>query len=157
MQEKNKAQKNDQNHGDCDNEAVLNEVVRNTEMGKNTLGQLIGITDDRVFKASLLNQQREFRELDQNADTALAACGTHGHGQSKMAKMATSMGIHAKTMKDSSTRALADMVIQGANQGVLDCEKARKDHPHASTGAMQLLDELQQFEEHAAVEMREYL
>ena len=89
--------------------------------------------------------------------TALAACGTHGHGQSKMAKMATSMGIHAKTMKDSSTRALADMVIQGANQGVLDCEKARKDHPHASTGAMQLLDELQQFEEHAAVEMREYL
>ena len=28
--------RNDQNHGDSDNEAVLNEVVRNTEMGKNS-------------------------------------------------------------------------------------------------------------------------
>lgn len=148
---------NDQNHGSTDNEAVLNEVVRNTEMGKNSLGQLIDITDDRVFKACLLNQQREYRKLNQNAHTALAACGTHGHGQSKMAKMATTMGIKGKTLTDKTTRNLADMVIQGANQGVLDCEKARKDHPKASTGAMQLLDELQHFEETTATAMREYL
>ena len=28
--------RNDQNHGDNDNQAVLNEIVRNTEMGKNS-------------------------------------------------------------------------------------------------------------------------
>ena len=49
------------------------------------------------------------------------------------------------------------MVIQGANQGVMDCEKARKDHPEASTGALGLLNELQQFEERTARQMREYL
>ncbi len=149
--------KNDQNHGTNDNEVVLNEVVRNTEMGKNTLDQLIGITDDRRFKASLLDHQREFRRLNQEAHTAMAACGAVSQGQSKKDKMMTKMGIWTETLKDKSTRNLADMVIQGANQGVLDCEKARKDHPQASVGARKLLDELQNFEERTAMAMREYL
>lgn len=150
-------QHNDQNHGASDNEAVLNQVVRNTEMGKNTTAQLIDITQDRQMKASLLNQQRQFRKLNQQAHTALAACGAQGHGQSKMAKAAANMGIMTKTLTDKSNRNLADMMIQGANQGVLDCEKARRDHPHASTGAMQMLDELQQFEQQIAQEMKNYL
>lgn len=120
---------NDQNHGDSDNEAVLNEVVRNTEMGKNTTEQLIHITEDRQLKASLLNQQRQFRQLNQRAHTALAALGTHGHGQGRMAKMAAHMGIASKTMTDKSSRNLADMLIQGATQGYTDCEMARRDHP----------------------------
>ena len=59
--------RSDQNHGANDNEAVLNEVVRGTEMGKNTTEQLIHITGDRQLKASLLNQQRQFRQLNKNA------------------------------------------------------------------------------------------
>ena len=149
--------RNDQNHGDSDNEAVLNEVVRNTEMGKNTTEQLIHITDDRQLKASLLSQQRQFRQLNQKAHAALAALGTHGHGQSKMAKMATTMGIKSKTMADKSSRNLADMLIRGATQGYTDCEMARRDHPNASTGAMQLLDELQTLEQDIAREMKNYL
>ena len=149
--------RNDQNHGANDNEAVLNEVVRNTEMGKNTTEQLIHITDDRQLKASLLNQQRQFRQLNQRAHTALAALGTHGHGQSKMAKMAAHMGIASKTMADKSSRNLADMLIQGATQGYTDCEMARRDHPDASAGAMQLLDELQTLEQDLAREMKSYL
>ena len=151
------AKRNDQNHGSTDNEAVLNEVVRNTEMGKNTTGQLISVTRDRQLKASLLSQQRQFRQLNQQAHTALAALGARGHGQSRMAKMAAEMGIAAKTMADPSPRNLADMVIQGASRAVTDCEKARRDHPHASTGAMRLLDELQSFEESITREMRAFL
>ena len=151
------AKRNDQNHGRTDNEAVLNEVVRNTEMGKNATGQLIGVTRDRQLKASLLSQQRQFRQLNQQAHTALAALGTHGHGQGKMAKMATTMGIASKTMMDKSNRNLADRMIQGATQGYTDCEMARRDHPDASTGAMQLLDELQTLEQSIAREMKNYL
>ncbi len=39
----------------------------------------------------------------------------------------------------------------------MDCEKARRDHPAASTGALGLLNELQQFEERTARQMRDYL
>lgn len=150
-------QRCDQDHGCTDNEAVLNEIVRNTEMGKNCLEQLIDITKDRQFKASLLNQQRQYRKMNQQAHTAMAACGAKSQGQTTAAKLMTKMGIWSETITDKTTRNLADMVIQGANQGVLDCEKARKDHPQASVGAMRLLDELQHFEERTAQEMREYI
>lgn len=148
---------NDQNHGSNDNEAVLNEIVRNTEMGKNSLDQLIDITDDEQFKASLMNQQKEYRTLNQKAHQAMAACGVESHGQPTAVKLMSKMGIWTETLMDKTTRNLADMIIQGANQGVMDCEKARKDHPNASTGAMNLLNELQNFEERTALEMRNYL
>lgn len=149
--------RNDQNHGDNDNEAVLNEIVRNTEMGKNSLDQLIDVTDDRQLKASLLAQQQEYRRINQEAHAAMAACGGESQGQSTAAKLMAKMGIWTETLTDRSTRNLADMVIQGANQGVMDCEKARKDHPCASTGVLGLLNELQQFEERTAHQMRDYL
>ena len=110
-----------------------------------------------MFKASLLNQQREFRKLNQNAHTALAACGTHGHGQSKMAKMATSMGIHAKTMKDKLDPRFGRHGHPGCKPGRAGLRKGPQGPPARLHRAMQMLDELQQFEEHAAVEMREYL
>lgn len=149
--------RNDQNHGDNDNQAVLNEIVRNTEMGKNSLDQLIGVTDDKQLKASLLAQQREYRRINQQAHAAMAALGEQSHGQSPAVKLMSKMGIWTETLADHSTRNLADMVIQGANQGVMDCEKARKDHPEASTGALGLLNELQQFEERTARQMRDFL
>jgi len=157
--------RNDQNHGDNDNQAVLNEIVRNTEMGKNSLDQLIDVTDDRQLKASLLAQQKasllaqqkEYRRINQQAHAAMAACGAQSQGQSTAAKLMAKMGIWTETLTDRSTRNLADMVIQGANQGVMDCEKARRDHPAASTGALGLLNELQQFEERTARQMRDYL
>ena len=76
----------------------------------------------------------------------MAALGEQSHGQSPAVKLMSKMGIWTETLTDRSTRNLADMVIQGANQGVMDCEKARKDHPAASTGALGLLNELQQLE-----------
>ena len=149
--------RNDQNHGDNDNQAVLNEIVRNTEMGKNSLDQLIDVTDDKQLKASLLAQQQEYRRINQQAHTAMAALGEQSHGQSPAVKLMAKMGIWTETLADRSTRNLADMVIQGANQGVMDCEKARKDHPAASIGALGLLNELQQFEERTARQMRDFL
>ena len=109
------------------------------------------------MKASLLAQQREYRRINQQAHAAMAALGEQSHGQSPAVKLMSKMGIWTETLTDRSTRNLADMVIQGANQGVMDCEKTRKDHPEASTGALGLLNELQQFEERTARQMREYL
>lgn len=140
-----------------DNQAVLNAVVANTEMGKNTMDQLIELTQDRNLRASFLNQQKEYRRLNQAAHTAIEACGGRSEGQTPFAKLSTKVGIWSQTIADKSNRNLADMVIQGATQGIMDCEKTRKDYPGASSGAKKLLDELQQFEERTAQDMRRFL
>ena len=44
-----------------DNEAMLQEIVQNTEMGKNTLDELMGLTYDQKLKDEMMRQKNEYR------------------------------------------------------------------------------------------------
>ena len=102
-----------------DNLNLLEAVVQNTEMGKNTLEQIVPMTDDVQFKAELLRQRNVYHQLNQEAHTAIEACGGTAQGQSAMAKLNTKMGISMKTLTDKSTRNLAEMLTQGSGSGGL--------------------------------------
>ena len=115
-----------------DNEKMLQEIVQNTEMGKNTLDELMGLT-------------------------ALDAIGAEAQGQSAAARMSVSMGIRTRTMMDKSTRNLATMLAEGSGQGVLDCKRAEKDYPSASPGARKLCQELGEFQSSAEETWREFV
>ena len=80
-----------------DNLNLLEAVVQNTEMGKNTLEQIVPMTDDVQFKAELLRQRNVYHQLNQEAHTAIEACGGTAQGQSAMAKLNTKMGISMKS------------------------------------------------------------
>ena len=79
-----------------DNEAMLQEIVQNTEMGKNTLDELMGLTYDQKLKDEMMRQKNEYRRLNQQAHTALDAIGAQAKGQSAAARMSVSMGIWTK-------------------------------------------------------------
>lgn len=112
-----------------DNLNLLEAVVQNTEMGKNTLEQILPMTSDVQFKAELLRQRNIYHQLNQEAHTAIEACGGSAQGQSTMAKLNTKMGIGLKTLTDKSTRNLAEMLTQGSGIGVVDCVKAARTTP----------------------------
>ena len=132
-----------------DNEKMLQEIVQNTEMGKNTLDELMSLTHDQKLKDEMLRQKREYRRINQAAHTALDAIGAEAHGQSAAARMSVSMGIRTRTMMDKSTRNLASMLAEGSGQGVLDCKRAERDYPEASPGAFKLCHELGAFQSNA--------
>ena len=48
-----------------DNLNLLEAVVQNTEMGKNTLEQILPMTSDVQFKAELLRQRNIYHQLNQ--------------------------------------------------------------------------------------------
>ena len=99
-----------------DNEKMLQEIVQNTEMGKNTLDELMSLTHDQKLRDEMLRQKREYRRINQAAHTALDAIGAEAHGQSAAARMSVSMGIRTRTMMDKSTRNLATMLAEGSGQ-----------------------------------------
>lgn len=140
-----------------DNLNMLEAVVQNTEMGKNTLEQIMPMTDDTRFKAELLRQQNIYRQLNQEAHTAIAACGGTAQGQSAMAKFNTKMGVAMKTITDKSTRNLAEMLSEGSSQGVMDCVKSQKDYPDAAPGSKRLMQKLQDFEEDNRIKLEQFL
>ena len=140
-----------------DNEAMLQEIVQNTEMGKNTLDEMMGLTRDQQLKDEMLRQKREYRRINQAAHTALDAIGAQARGQSAAARMSVSMGIRTRTMMDKSTRNLATMLAEGSGQGVMDCKRAETDYPEASPGAHKLMQELCHFQEQAEQTWRGFL
>ena len=140
-----------------DNLNLLEAVVQNTEMGKNTLEQIVPMTDDVQFKAELLRQRNVYHQLNQEAHTAIEACGGTAQGQSAMAKFNTKMGISMKTLTDKSTRTLAEMLSEGSSQGVMDCIKSQKDYPDAAPGSKRLMQKVQDFEEDNRIRLERFL
>ena len=140
-----------------DNLNMLEAIVQNTEMGKNTLDQLVPMAEDEQFKAELLRQRNIYRQLNQEAHAAIDACGGSAQGQSAMAKFNTKMGISMKTLTDKSTRNLAEMLTQGSGMGVVDCVKAQKDYPNAAPGTKRLVQRLQDFQEDSRVKLEQFL
>ena len=140
-----------------DNLNLLEAVVQNTEMGKNTLERIVPMTEDAAFRAELLRQRNLYRELNQEAHTAIEACGGTAQGQSAMAKFNTKMGISMKTLTDKSTRNLAEMLSEGSSQGVMDCIKSQKDYPGAAPGAKRLMQRLQDLEEDNRLKLERFL
>lgn len=134
-----------------DNLNMLEAIVQNTEMGKNTLDQLVPMAEDEQFKAELL------RQLNQEAHAAIDACGGSAQGQSAMAKLNTKVSIGMKTITDKSTRNLAEMLTQGSGMGVVDCIKSQKDYPDAAPGSKRLMQKLQDFEEDNRLKLEQYL
>ena len=125
-----------------DNLNMLEAIVQNTEMGKNTLDQLVPMAEDEQFKAELLRQRNIYRQLNQEAHAAIDACGGSAQGQSAMAKLNTKVSIGMKTITDKSTRNLAEMLTQGSGMGVVDCIKSQKDYPDAAPGSKRLMQKI---------------
>mgnify|MGYP001624011464 FL=1 len=147
----------DTNRSQADNEAMLQEVVQNTELGKNTLEEIMGLTHDQALKDEMMRQRNEYRRLNQKAHTALDAIGCEAKGQSAAARMGVSMGIRTRTMLDKSTRNLATMLAEGSGQGVMDCKRAESDYPLASPGAHRLMQELCDFQTRAEQTWRSFI
>ncbi len=140
-----------------DNLRMLEAVVENTQMGRDTLEQIVPMTEDTRFKAELLRQRNIYGQLNQKAQSCMEACGEKPKGQSGIAKMNTKMGIGMKTLTDKSTRNLAEMLSEGSSQGIMDCIKCQKDYPAAAPGTKRLVQKLQDFEEDNRIRLEQFL
>lgn len=140
-----------------DNLSLLNAVARNSGSGKDALQQLAPMAEEGLFKAEILREINEFRQINQEAHTCIAACGAQTKEASALSKAGMKMGIGMKTLTDSSTRALAEMVLEGAQQGVVDCVESLRDYPQATPGAKHLTQRLQDFEEDCIQKMQQFL
>ena len=119
---------------------LLNEVVKNAEMGKNTIRQLLGIAEDERLKEHLHRQLATYEDLSSRAHAMLAVEGETPQGQSAFTKLNAKMGVAMQTA-----------------MGATDLTKAMRDAPEAGPGAMALAQRLQNAENTYAQELNAFL
>lgn len=140
------------------NAQLLNFVYQNSQMGVDTITQLMDITKDEAFKERLHAQLKEYRQIHDQAAQMLEENGFNEEGLSAFEKIRTYLMINFQTLSDDSTSHIAEMLMVGSNMGVIDAIKnIRKYRQKAEPDIVKLMEHLKQFEENNVERFKQYL
>lgn len=143
-----------------ENAELLNFIYQNSQMGVNTISQLIDIVeDDRgEFKRYLENHLKGYRDIHTKAKELLNNNGYDEKGIGQLAKIRTYLMINIQTLTDRSPSHIAEMLIIGSNMGIIDAVKNIKRYKDAAEeDIVELMERLLRFEEDNVQQLKQFL
>ncbi|WP_142414216.1 hypothetical protein [Hathewaya massiliensis] len=139
------------------NTELLNFIFQNSQMGVDTINQLLGIVEDENFKKHLQSQLNEYKEIHLTAQKALNENGHDEKGISTFDKIKTYFMINMQTMTDKTPSHISEMLIIGSNMGVIDAIKNLKKYNEAEPSIIKLMEKLLKFEEDNVQQLKQFL
>ncbi len=140
------------------NAELLNYVYQNSQMGVDTIQQLMEISEDLPFKEFLEKQLTGYEEFHKRARRMLNQNGYDEKGLNTFEKVKTYFMVNAQTMNDRSSSNMASMLINGSTMGIIDTVKKLHQYEHdAEKDSIKLMEELREFEEKSVEKLKEFL
>ena len=139
------------------NTELLNFIFQNSEMGTNTLDELIEIAGDVPFEQVLLKQREGYKVINQEAVRLMEGSEEEPKGISKFDQIRTYLMIKASTLTNHSASHFAEMMIQGSTMGIIDLCKQLNSYKEVNPEIRALAERLLQFEEGNIQELKKYL
>lgn len=139
------------------NAELLNFVYQNSQMGVDTLQQLMDITEDQAFKQQLQTQYQQYDEVHRAAKKMLNDNGYDEKGIGALEKIRTYLMINMQTLTDKSPSHIAQMLMVGSNMGVINAIKNLKHYPNSEPQITGLMDRLLKIEENNVQQLKQYL
>ena len=137
---------------------LLNFIYQNSQMGVNSLKEILPMVKEGTFKDGLNAQLKEYQQIHQEAGKMINSAGYDEKGINDMEKIMTYLMIDIKMMVDSSSSHVAQMLIQGSNMGIIDAQKKIHEFEgEADREVIKLMKHLQEFEEKNVERLKEYL
>lgn len=136
---------------------LLNFIYQNSQMGVDTIRQLIGVVEDKDLKEHLKNQFQGYEEFHQAAKELLTKHGYDEKGLGIMEKARTYFMINLQTMTDPSASHIASMLITGSNMGIVEAIQKYRQYEDADPKIRDLMDKLRKFEEHNMEKLKDFL
>ena len=129
------------------NTELLNFVYQNSQMGIETLSQLIELSDDEEFKECMEKQLEKYREFNKEASRLLEERGHNEKSIGMFDRLKTYLMINLQTMNDKSASHMAQMLIEGSSMGVTNALQDLRKYEDADTEILRLMRKLYKFEE----------
>lgn len=140
------------------NTELLTYIHQNAEMGKDTISQLIKMTDDTSFKSMLQSQFREYNSINNVAEKKLKACGKPAKDVPSLTKASTYISLNLNTLFNKKPSHISQMMIQGSTMGVIDITKKINEYQMtADKDVVELADTLLNTEQRNIEECKKYL
>jgi hypothetical protein len=139
------------------NTELLNYIFQNSQMGIQTIGQLLEIVDNDSFKEQLESELKEYRQINQEARDILTDLGCDEKGISQMDKFKAYIMINMQTLMDKSASHISEMMITGSTMGIIEATRKIKEYGNADKKIVDLMKTLLKFEEKNVESLKEYL
>lgn len=140
-----------------DNARLLNFVYQNSQMGVDSIRQLMGIVENKELKEHLKAQFQGYEEFQDASRRMLEDNGLDEKEISMLSRVSTYLMINMQLLTDKSTTHIAEMMIQGSNMGVIDAIKHLNECEGADQEIRNLMEKLQKFEEHNIEKLKAFL
>lgn len=140
------------------NAELLNYVYQNSQMGVDTLQQIIGITGDRKLKTYLEGQLTGYEKFHKEARQLLNQNGYDEKGLNAFEKIRTYLMVNMQTLTDHSASHIAKMLIQGSSMGITEAvKKIHQYEKDVEKDILKLMEALKDYEEKNVEELKEFL
>jgi hypothetical protein len=141
-----------------DTRALLELIYKNAEMGRLNLPELIKLSSDAKFTASLKEQLSDYEALSNEATRMIRELyGEDPNGVNLLDKMRTEITLRISTFRDTSVPHIADMLVKGNSMGITDMAKQLKTYRMASEEARGLAERLLKSQERNLDNMKGFL
>lgn len=137
---------------------VLDELNKGACMGMDAIHFVLEKVDDSELKKELNNQYKKYKLItDEICDLYSEYNPTdEPHKTNTMNKMMTWYGIEMKTIKDSSTSKIAELILKGTNMGILEGRKLLN-HNDTDKNVYHLIQEYVNMQEMAVEKLKQFL
>ncbi|MEG0570301.1 MAG: hypothetical protein RR497_01510 [Oscillospiraceae bacterium] len=139
------------------NAELLNFIYQNSEMGIQTIPQLLNIVQDEKLLVQLKSQLEEYNEINKEAKELLNQNSFTEKDISSFEKMTAYIMINMKTLTDKTPSHIAQMMIIGSNMGVIDAIKNIRKYSNAEQNILSLMKRLLKFEENNIKDLKSFL
>jgi hypothetical protein len=139
------------------NVELLNYIHQNAEMGKDTINQLIGISQDDEYKKMLRSQFEEYKMIYDSTNEKLKELNKEAKDINALSKVSTYAMINLKILANKSPSHISEMLIQGSTMGIIDLTKKLKEYSNADKKILDLVNKLLELEQNNVEECKKYL
>ncbi len=138
-------------------EELLNYVYKNSQMGVNTIEQLLGIVEDEDFKKHIDSQLNEYRQINEESKKLLDRLGYEEKGVGAFSEISAYMMINFKTLRDKSPSNIAEMLINGSTMGIIQATRNLKRYKDEDKEFLGLMEKLLKTEENNFQQLKKFL
>ena len=136
---------------------VLDELHKGACMGKDAIHFILEKVSDNGLKEELNIQYEKYNQIANKIKELYPEYSDKDpHDTSALNKMRTWYGIEMKTMMDSTTSKLAELLMQGTNMGIIEGRRLLN-HKHTDPEINKLVEEYVAMQEDAVEKLKQFL
>lgn len=137
---------------------ILDEVNKGATMGMNAISFVSDKVSDENFKQVLDTEYNKYRDISRRVHQLYNNyTDKQPHETNAMNKMMTWYGIQMKTITDSTTSKLSELLMQGTNMGIIEGRRLINENGTSADDVKGILNDFVVMQEDSVETLKKYL